>query len=97
MFIAVKARFVDDLVEQTGLRLRSNRRGGGPYKADYADKYLKVDFTIEDPGTFTTPWNAVMIYLRDREAFPEVVCAEGRMGFHNDEGGQIPTAAKPDF
>ena len=38
-----------------------------------------------------------VVYLRDREAFPEVVYAEGRMGFHNDEGGQIPTAAKPEF
>jgi len=54
-------------------------------------------FTIEDPGAFTTPWTAIMIYLRDRAAFPEQVCAEGRLGFHNDEGVQIPTAAKPDF
>src|SRR5262249_6189804 len=76
---------------------KENRRAGGPYNPNYSDKYLKVDFTIEDPGTFTTPWTAVMIYLRDRNAFPEQVCAEGRLGFHNDEGGQIPTAAKPDF
>jgi hypothetical protein len=76
---------------------KENRRAGGPYNPNYADKYLMVDFTIEDPGTFTTPWNVVMIYLRDREAFPEIVCAEGRLGFHNDEGAQIPTAAKADF
>ena len=76
---------------------KENRRAGGPYNPNYDDKYLKVDFTIEDPGTFTTPWTAIMIYLRDRAAFPEQACAEGRMGFHNDEGAQIPTAAKPDF
>ena len=38
--------------------VKENRRAGGPYKADYADKYLMVDFTIEDPGTFTTPWKS---------------------------------------
>src|SRR5437763_13509261 len=77
--------------------MKENRRGGGPYNPNYADKYLMVDFTIEDPGAFTTPWKAVMIYLRDREVFPEVVCAEGRLGFHNDQSAQLPTAARPDF
>ena len=57
---------------------KENRRAGGPYKADYDDKYLQVLFTIEDAGAYTTPWTAVMIYLRDREGFPEAACAEGR-------------------
>ena len=78
--------------------MKENRRGGGPYNPNYADKYLMVDFTIEDPGAFTTPWKAVMIYLRDYERFPEQVCAEGRGGFHNNsEAASYPTAAKPDF
>ena len=77
--------------------MKENRRGGGPYNPNYSDKYLLVQFTIEDAGVFTMPWTADMIYLRDRDAFPEVVCAEGRRGFHNDEGAQIPTAVKPDF
>ena len=76
---------------------KENRRAAGPYNPNYAEKYLRVDFTIEDPGTFTTPWTAIMIYLRDRGVFPEQACAEGRLGFHNDEGAQIPTAAKADF
>jgi hypothetical protein len=76
---------------------KENRRAGGPYNPNYNDKYLRVDFTIEDPGTFTTPWTAIMIYLRERGAFPESACAEGRLGFHNDETAQIPTAARPDF
>jgi hypothetical protein len=39
-----------------------------------------------------------MIYLRDHERFPEQVCAEGRVGFHNNsEAASYPTAAKPDF
>jgi hypothetical protein len=76
---------------------KENRRAGGPYNPDYDDKYLKVDFTIEDDGAFTTPWTAVMIYLRDRGEFPEVACAEGSFGFHNHDGGDLPHADKPDF
>jgi hypothetical protein len=76
---------------------KENRRAGGPYNPNYEDKYLQVQFTIEDAGAFTTPWTAVMIYLRDRGEFPEVVCAEGRFGFHNTEDAQLPTADKPDF
>jgi hypothetical protein len=54
---------------------KENRRAGGPYDPDYKDKYLRVDFTIEDRGAFTMPWTAVMIYLCDRGDFPEIVCA----------------------
>jgi hypothetical protein len=61
-------------------------------------KMLELDIHVEDPGAFTTPWKAVMIYLRDYERFPEQVCAEGRVGFHNNsEAASYPTAAKPDF
>jgi len=54
-------------------------------------------FHIRTRALFSTPWNAVYDLFARREPFPEIVCAEGRMGFHNDEGAQIPTAAKPDF
>src|ERR1700704_879261 len=76
---------------------KENRRAGGPYNPNYKDKYLQVNFTIKDEGAFTTPWTAIMIYLREREEFPEAVCAEGRFGFHNNEGGDLPQSAKPDF
>src|SRR5260221_866879 len=76
---------------------KENRRGGGPYNPDYTDKYLRVDFTIEDQGAFTMPWTAVMIYLRDRGEFPEAVCAENRFSFHNNKDADFPHADKPDF
>ena len=60
-------------------------------------KYLQVHFTIENEGTFTTPWTATMIYLRDRLEWPEVACAENTFGFHSDKELGIPTANKPDF
>jgi hypothetical protein len=76
---------------------KENRRAGGPYDPSYEGKYLRVDFSIEDPGAFTTPWTAVMIYLRDREGFPEAVCAEGLFGFHNHDGADVPHVDKSDF
>ena len=76
---------------------KENRRAGGPYNPDYEDKYLRVDFTIEDAGAFRTPWTAVMVYLRDRLEWPEAACAENTFGFHHVKGAELPRADKPDF
>jgi hypothetical protein len=76
---------------------KENRRAAGPYDPNYNDKYLQVLFTIEDEGAFTTPWTAIMIYLRDRGEFAEGVCAENRFSFHNSPDADFPHADKPDF
>src|SRR6266436_8736873 len=76
---------------------KENWRPGGPVNPNYKDKYLKVQFTIEDEGAFTTPWTASMVYLRDRLDWPEVVCAENPAGFYHDKDVGVPQAAKPDF
>jgi len=75
---------------------KENWRPAGPYKRDYNDKYLLIEFAVEDDGAYTRPWSAMMVYLRDRDEWPEAVCAEGRFGFHNHEGGDLPPD-KPDF
>jgi hypothetical protein len=76
---------------------KENWRPAGPVNPDYKDKYLQVHFTIEDPGTFTTPWTATIIYLRDRLEWPEIACAENTLGFHHDKDADVPHADKPDF
>jgi hypothetical protein len=78
---------------------KENYRPAGPVKtdSDYKDKYLRVDFTIEDAGTFTTPWTASMVYLRDRLEWPEIACAENTFGFHHSKDADLPRAEKPDF
>jgi hypothetical protein len=86
----------DDAKDAMQRGVKENRRAGGPYDADYKDKYLRVDFTIEDQGAFTMPWTAVMIYLRDRGDFPEIVCADNTFSFHHQEG-DLPHADRPDF
>jgi hypothetical protein len=73
---------------------KENWRPAGPVNPNYADKYLRVDFSIEDAGAFTTPWTATMVYLRDRLEWPEIACAENVFGFHHAE---VPQADKADF
>jgi len=76
---------------------KENWRPGGPVNPNYQDKYLQVQFTIEDQGAFTTPWTASMIYLRDRLDWPEVACAENTFGFHHSKDAGVPRADTPDF
>jgi hypothetical protein len=87
----------DDAKDAMQRGTKENRRAAGPYNPNYNDKYLQVHFTIEDEGAFTTPWTAIMIYLRERGEWPEVVCAEGRFAFHHDQNADLPHADKPDF
>jgi hypothetical protein len=62
-------------------------------------KTLRDEIHIEDPGAFTTPFNAVQIYTKAQATgvagiFEEKVCAE-----NNRSVGLVamPTAVKPDF
>jgi hypothetical protein len=87
----------DDVKDAMQRGTKENWRPAGPYNPNYKDKYLQVQFTVEDEGAFTKPWSATMIYLRDRDEWPEAVCAEGRFGFHNHAGADLPTADKQDF
>ena len=99
LHVVERYRLVDheDAKDAMGRGAKENRRAGGPYDPNYKDKYLQVLFTIEDQGAFTTPWTAVMIYLRERGEFPEQVCAENTFSFHNNPGADFPHADKPDF
>jgi hypothetical protein len=59
---------------------------------------LEVVFTVEDPGAFTTPWTARMVYGRSNaEALSEEACAENNLDVVTKESYPIPTAASPDF
>jgi hypothetical protein len=83
----------DDLARDA----KENWRPGGPISPEYKDKFLKVQFTIEDEGAFTTPWTASMVYFRTPVEWPEVACAENPSGFYHDIEAGVPTANKPDF
>jgi len=92
-----RLRDYEDVKDAIQRGVKENWRPAGPPNPNYKDKYLQVDFTIEDAGAFTTPWTASIVYLRDRDEWPEISCAETTMGFHYIKDGGIPTASKPDF
>jgi hypothetical protein len=57
---------------------------------------IRVEFTVNDPDTFTMPWSAHVVYQRTNDAIIEDVCAENN---RNAAGGlyPIPVAAHADF
>jgi hypothetical protein len=61
-------------------------------------KTLEVNVHVEDPGAFTTPWNAIQRYRRmDNGPMQETVCLENNDDHFNQGFDPIPTAEKSDF
>ena len=61
-------------------------------------KMLEVNVHVEDPGAFTTPWNALQRYRRmDRSPLSEIVCAENNDDHFHHGLEPMPQADKPDF
>src|SRR6195256_5919935 len=61
-------------------------------------KTIDVQVHVEDPGAFTTPWNAIQRYRRaDDGGMIEMVCAENNVAYFNYDVVPIPQASKPDF
>ena len=61
-------------------------------------KTLQVDVHVEDPGAFTTPWDAKQLYVRsERAPLTESICAENNANYFNVEIDPTPEAALPDF
>lgn len=59
---------------------------------------LQVDFTVEDPNSFTAPWNATQYYPRSELAWEEVICAENNRDAKTGlEYEEMAKATKRDF
>ena len=71
---------------QVGYGVDPNYRGPG----------LQLQFTVEDPGTFTAPWSGVVTYRRDIGPWPERVCAENVHNFGAADDPKVPEQ-NPDF
>jgi hypothetical protein len=68
------------------------------FHMDDGGKTLIVDLHVEDPGAFTTPWNAVQRYSRvQQDQIRESFCAEGNFNYFNYDVEPIPESTKPDF
>jgi hypothetical protein len=61
-------------------------------------KQLEVNVHVEDPGAFTTSWNAIQRYRRTETGpMPETVCAENNGDHFSQNLEPMPTAARADF
>ena len=59
---------------------------------------IEVSVYVEDPGAFTTPWNAIQRYRRIEDGpMIEMVCAENNAGYFNYDVVPLPRADRPDF
>jgi hypothetical protein len=64
---------------------------------------LQLEFTVEDPAVFTTPWSATITYGRNANlSWEERVCAENvqhedQYGYFSEKDAHLPTTDKPDF
>jgi hypothetical protein len=64
---------------------------------DYKGPGLQLEFTVEDPGVFTTPWSAAIIYRRPLGDWPpEMACADSTRDYVG-RTINIPQGDKPDF
>ncbi|HEY4264716.1 MAG TPA: hypothetical protein VGM72_05320 [Micropepsaceae bacterium] len=61
----------------------------------YKGEGIQVEFTVEDPQMFTTPWKGAVTYLRAANDWEERVCAENMFEYY--DRAALPIADKPDF
>ncbi len=67
------------------------------YKLINGGKAMRVDFTVEDPETFTMQWSAKANYARSRGPVEEIICAENNKVATTGLSYPIPVAARADF
>jgi hypothetical protein len=98
LHVVERYRLLDYEAAKDGLERdpRENQRNQTDYDPNYRGKHLQLQFTVEDPGVFTTPWTATVTYGR-LNGWLENVCAENPNKYGTERDAQVPTAAKPDF
>jgi hypothetical protein len=63
-----------------------------------AGKTLEVSIRVEDPGAYTTPWNALQRYRRvEQGPMIEMACAENNEDYFHHGLDPMPQAERPDF
>ena len=58
---------------------------------------LQLQFTVEDPGSFTMPWSAILTYRKAGSQWQEQICAENAAEYYDQKETAIPRAERADF
>ncbi|MSP93848.1 MAG: hypothetical protein EXR00_01145 [Alphaproteobacteria bacterium] len=99
LHVVERYRLLDYTEAKEGLDrdAKENQRiGQGDIDRSYRGKHLQLQFTVEDEGTFTTPWTATITYGRGSNGWDEQVCAENTREY-TGKSADVPTAARADF
>jgi hypothetical protein len=64
---------------------------------NYQGKGLQIEFTVEDPNVFNTPWSGRATYSKADDIWVENVCAENAFEYYNKRDAEVPKADRPDF
>ena len=68
------------------------------YKLIDGGKMLEILVSVDDPGTFTTPWSAMHRFQRRQVGnLDEHICQENNPNYFNYDPVPKPFAEKPDF
>jgi hypothetical protein len=103
LHVVERIRLVDAATAKAGAE-RSERlngrvevvAGGATIDPEFK-KGLRIEFTVEDPKYFTTPWSAAVTYRPALGVVEERVCAENPHDYNSGTDVPVPQAAKPDF
>ena len=91
-------RFID-VADAKAAMERHERRAGHAGAAQFDPEYkgLQLEYTVEDPNMFTTPWSAQITYRRTTQVWSEQICAENIVEYWPGMNIGVPKAAEPDF
>jgi hypothetical protein len=88
----------DDAKDAIARNEKENFRvGQDSFDPGYYGKVLQLQFTVEDPGVFTTPWSSSITYRRSFNEWTELICAENIHEYYVGREADVPHADKPDF
>jgi len=99
MHVVERYRLIDAKEGKAALDKHTSVEGTtGPIAIDPgAGKALRVELTIEDTKTFTSPWYANVTFPRVIRGWNEGVCADNNVDMFHLGDTHIPTAKTPDF
>jgi hypothetical protein len=105
MHVVERYRLVDHETKQRAFAQNEKEYGrvdgpnGNGVFVDFDEKGngLQVQYAVEDPNVFTTPWSAVVTYRKAGSQWQEQVCAENVAEYYAAKDTKVPVAAKADF